>query len=145
MGKTWDDKLSNLSVKLDELSRKVATASEDAKTCRALRHEAIEDRISTAKGNMAAMQENARIAEAERRGRIRSALLKARMTARVKYENLRESRDRRRMENYIDDGIAYILECYDSAAFMLADAELTILEVSEALREYEDRFGGDAG
>ena len=145
MSKTWDEKLLNLSVKLEELSKKAQTASEDAKIYRELRKEAIQDRISTAKGNVAAMQENARIAGEERQGKIRSALLKARMTAKAKHEDRQEARDKRRLENYIEDEIDYILDCYNAAAFLVVDAELSILEVADALQEYDERFGGEAG
>ena len=143
MAKTWDERLSKLRVTLEELSRKAAEASEDAKANRALRKEAIQDKISTAKGNVAAMQENAHIAGEERKGKIRSALLKARMTAKARHEDRVDARDKRRLENYIDDEINYILDCYDSASFLIADAQLTILEVADALQEYEECFGGE--
>ena len=143
MAKTWDERLANLSVKLDELSKKAAIASEDAKAYRELRKEAIEERITTAKGNVAAMQENARMAEEEREGKFRSAMLKARMTAKAKYEDHVDARDKRRLEKYIDEEINYILDCYDAAALLIADAELSIYEVADALREYEERFGGE--
>ena len=144
MAKTRDERLANLSVKLAELSQKAAEASEDAKLYRELRKEAIADKISTAKGNVAAMQENARIAEEERQGKIRSALLKARMTAKAKREDRKDARDKRRLENFMDDEILYIMDCYDAAAFLVADAQLSILEVADALQEYEERFGGEA-
>ena len=143
MAKTWDEKLSNLSVKLSDLSKKVADASEDAKAYRELRDEAIKDKISTAKGNVAAMQENARLAEEEQQGKIRRALLKARMTIKARQEDYINARDKRILENYMDDKIGYILDCYDSAALMIADAQLSILEVAEALQEYQERFGGE--
>ena len=141
MLKTQDERLANLSVKLADLSRKAAEASEDAKAYRELRKEVIQDKISTAKGNVAALQENARIAEEERQGKIRSALLKARMTAKAKHEDLKDARDKRRLENFMDDEILYIMDCYDAAAFLIADAQLSILEVADALQEYEERFG----
>ena len=81
MAKAWDEKLANLSEKLNDLSRKAAEASEDAKAYRELRQEVIEDKISTVKGNVAAMQENARLAE-EARGRIMRE-----MTARFDHKN----------------------------------------------------------
>lgn len=143
MAKTWDERLANLSVKLGELSDKAAAASEDAKLYRQLRKEAIEEKISTAKGNVAAMQENARIAEEEQKGKIRSAMLKARMTAKAKHEDRKDARDKRRLENFIDEEINYILDCYDAASFLIADAQLSILEVADALQEYEERFGGE--
>ena len=143
MAKTWDEQLSSLSVKLAELSRKAADASEDAKAYRELRQEAIKDKISTVKGDVAAMQENARIAEEERQGKIKSALLKARMTVRAKHEDYVNARDKRILEDYMDEKILYIMDCYDSAALMIADAQLSVLEVAEALQEYEERFGGE--
>ena len=144
MAKTWDERLANLSVKLDELSKKAAAASEDAKVYRELRKEAINEKITTAKGNVAAMQENVRLAEEERQGKIRSALLKARMTVKAKHEDRKDARDKRFLEEYIEDEINYILDCYDAAAFLMADAELSILEVADACQEYEERFGGAA-
>ena len=141
MAKTWDEKLADLSVKLAELSKKTADASEDAKAYRELRQEAIKDKISTVKGDVAAMQENARIAEEEREGKIKSALLKARMTVKAKHEDYVNARDKRLLENFMDDEILYIMDCYDSAALMITDAQLTILELADALQEYEERFG----
>ena len=143
MAKTWDEKLSDLSVKLAELSRKAADASEDAKVYRELKQEAIQDKISTVKGDVAAMQENARIAEEEREGKLKSALLKARMTVKAKHEDHVNARDKRLLENYMDDKVLYILDCYDSAALMIADAQLSILELADALQEYDERFGGE--
>lgn len=143
MAKTWDERLASLSVKLDDLSKKTAAASEDAKAYRELRKEVINDKISTAKGNVSAMQENVRLAEEERQGKIRSALLKARMTAKARHEDHKDTRDKKRLERYIDEEILYILDCYDAAAFLIADAELSILEVADALQEYEERFRND--
>ena len=142
--KTWDEKLSNLGEKLADLSKKAAAASEDAKAYRKIRQEAIQEKISTVKGDVAALQENARIAEEERQGKIRSALLKARMTVKAKHEDYVNARDKRMLENYMDDEILYILDCYDSAALLIADAQLAILNVADAFQEYEERFGGEA-
>ena len=143
MAKTWDERLAELSVKLDELSKKASDASEDAKVYRELRKEAIQDKISTVKGDVAAMQENARLAEEEQKGKIKSALLKARMTVQAKHEDRKDARDKKRMEYYIDEEINYILDCYDAAAFLISDAELSILEVADTLKEYEERFGSE--
>jgi hypothetical protein len=143
MAKTWDERLAELSVKLGELSKKASDASEDAKVYRELRKEAIQDKISTVKGDVAAMQENARLAEEEQKGKIKSALLKARMTVQAKHEDRKDARDKKRMEFYIDEEINYILDCYDAAAFLISDAELSILEVADALKEYEERFGSE--
>ena len=143
MAKTWDEKLADLSAKLAELSKKTADASEDAKAYRELKQEVIQDKISTVKGDVAAMQENARIEEEEREGKIKSAILKARMTVKARHEDYVNARDKRILENYMDDKIMYILDCYDSAALIVADAQLAILEFADALQEYDERFGGE--
>jgi len=143
MAKTWDEKLSDLSIKLAELSKKTADAAVDAKVYRELKQEAIKDKISTVKGDVAAMQENVRIAEEEREGKMKSALLKARMTVKAKHEDYVNARDKRLLENCMDDQIMYILDCYDTATLLIADAQLSILEFADALQEYETRFGGE--
>ncbi len=143
MSKVWDEKLAGLSGKMEDLSKKAAEVSEDAKTYRELGQEAIREKIADVKGDVAAMQENARIADEERQGKIRSVILKARMTAKAKHEDLKNARDKRRLENYIEDEINYIIDCYDAAALLIADAELSILETADALNTYEERFGGE--
>lgn len=143
MAKTWDEKLSDLSIKLTELSKKTADAAVDAKVYRELKQDAIKDKISTVKGDVAAMQENVRIAEEEREGKMKSALLKARMTVKAKHEDYVNARDKRLLENCMDDQIMYILDCYDAATLLIADAQLSILEFADALQEYETRFGGE--
>ena len=116
MAKIWDEKLANLSVKLDDLSKKAEAASEDAKVYRELGKELIAEKISTAKGNIAAMQENVRLTEEERQGKFRSAVLKARMTVKAKHEDRKEVRDKKRLERYIEvnDGFANVEVVFDA-------------------------------
>ena len=144
MAKIWDEKLNNLSVKLDDLSKKAAEAAGDAKAYHELMQEAIDEKISTAKGNVIAMQETARLAGEKHQSKIRSEILKLRMTAKAKAEDYKDARDKKRLERFIDDRINYVLDCYDAAAFLIVDAELSILEVAKALKEYDARFGSDA-
>ena len=144
MAKVWNEKLSNLSEKLDDLSKKAAEAADDAKTYHELLQDVIDEKISTAKGNVAAMQENARLAGEEHKSKIRSEILKIRMTAKAKAEDSKDTLDKKRLERFIDDRINYVLDCYDAAALLIVDAELSILEVAKALNEYDARFGSDA-
>ena len=144
MAKAWNEKLNNLGDKLDDLSKKAAEAADDAKTYHELLQDVIDEKISTAKGNVAAMQENARLAGEEHKSKIRSEILKIRMTAKAKAEDFKDTRDKKRLERFIDDRINYVLDCYDAAALLIVDAELSILEVAKALNEYDARFGSDA-
>ena len=90
------------------------------------------------------MQENARLAGEEHKSKIRSEILKIRMTAKAKAEDFKDTRDKKRLERFIDDRINYVLDCYDAAALLIVDAELSILEAAKALQEYDARFGRDA-
>lgn len=138
--KTYAEKLSELSVKLADLSNKAAVASEDARIGHELRKEAIQEKINAAKGSVVNLQEDVRNAGEEREGKMRTALLKAKMTIKAKNEDRKDARDKKHLENFMDDEILYILECYDAAAYLIAEAELSVLEVAEAMKEYEERF-----
>ncbi|MBE5808657.1 MAG: hypothetical protein E7317_10015 [Clostridiales bacterium] len=141
MAKKWDERLAKLSEDLADLSRKAAAASEDAKASRELRDEVIKDKISTIKGDVAALQEQVRIVDEENRGKLASAMLKARMTVKAKVQDKRDAHDRKMLGAYIDDKLYYAADCYQAAVLLIADAELSILEAVEASEEYEKRFG----
>ena len=141
MGKKWDEKLAELSVSLEELGKKATAAAEDAKAARELAGEAVKEKISDTKGDIAAMQENIRIADEEKKSKLSTALLKAQMSVRAKTEDYKEARDKRNLERYINDNIDYIMDCYDTAIYLVVNARLAILETLDAAYEYETRFG----
>ena len=140
MIKRWDEKLADLSSDLADLSQKAASASADAKAAREMRQEAINDRISTVKGNVAAFQERIRIAGEERKSKFSSTLLKAQMTVEEKIRQHRENRDRKQSEAYIDDQIKYIYESFESASYLISNAQLAILETVKAIDEYNEKY-----
>ncbi len=139
--KKWDETLADLSEDLAKLSRKTAEASEEAKTARELKEEAIKDRISTVKGNVAAFQENARLAGEEKESKFRSAVLKAQMTVEEKITEFKEKKDKKMFEAYLDAQINYIIENYETASYLVSNAQLAILETSEAIAEFEEKYG----
>ena len=139
-----DEKLAELGLNLDDLSKKVASASEDAKAYRNLKGEAIKEKIDTAKGNMAALQEKARIAEEENKSKLSGALLKAQMTANARRQDRLEAKDKKLFEMYLNDQVDFVLDCFDSAVLLIANAQLAILETLEAAAEYEARYGEKA-
>ena len=143
MIKRWDEKLADLSADLARLSQKAADASADAKAARQLRQETINDRIGTAKGNVAAFQERIRIAGEEKKSKLGSALLKAQMTLEEKRRQRKEAKDKKHFESYIDDQISYIYENFDSATYLIETAQLAILETLEAIDEYNAKFGAE--
>ena len=139
--KRWDEKLADLSTNLASLSQKAADASADAKTAREMRQEVINDRISTARGNVTAFQERVRIAGEEQKSKISSALLKVQMTAEERIRQRREKRDKKQYEKYIDEQISEIYDNFESASFLISKAQLAILETIEAIDEYNEKYG----
>ena len=139
--KKWDEKLADLSANLADLSKKTADAAEEAKFARELKEEAIQDRISTVKGNVAAFRENVRIAEEEKESKFRSAILKAQMTVEEKIKEHRETKDKRIFEAYIDDQLNYIFENFEAASYLVSNAQLALLETAEAIDEFEAKYG----
>lgn len=143
MRKTWDEKLSDVSVKLSELSQKAAAASEDAKAARELKEDAIQDKIGTMKGNVEAAKENLRIAGEQDRSKLSSTLLKAQMTIEAKIQDMRAARDKKDIEKFIEHRIDYIDACYGMAIYLLEEAQLSMLEVLDAALEYEEKYGAE--
>ncbi len=141
MGKKWEKKLKELSESLAELGKKAEDASEDAKAAWDLKDDFVREKKSTLKGSVAALQENARLAGEENKSRMSAALLKAQMTLKAKGEDWKNATDKKALEAYIDGNVAYIQDCYETAAYLIANAQLAILDTVEAAEEYEKRFG----
>ena len=141
MAQKANETLKSFSAKLEELSKKAKSASEDVKAAWDLKDDAVQETITTVKGNVAAAEENLRLKEEENRGKLSSALLKAQMTVRAKIEDHKVARDKKLFEAYINDQIDYILDCYDSAAWLIANAQLAILETMDAVIEYDAKYG----
>lgn len=136
-----EERLNKLSDRLAELSVKADEASKEVQAARELKEEAVKDRIETVRGDVAAMEENMRIEGEEKKGKFRSAVLKARMTIEAKVEDHKEARDKRFLEDYMETQLLHIVDCYDTATYLIAEAELSMLELIDVANEYEARFG----
>ena len=141
MAKKWEEKLADASVKLDELSKKAATASEEAKVARELKEEAIKDKISTAKGVVAAFQDKVERTKEENKSKLSSNLIKAQMTIEAKIAEKKAARDQKHFEAYVEDQVNYIYDCFDLASYLIANAELALLETLDAAAEFEAKYG----
>ena len=141
MAKKWDEKLADASVKLDELSKKAAAASEDAKAARELKEETIKDKISTAKGDVAAFQDKVERTKEENRSKLSSSLIKAQMTIEAKIAEKKAAKDKKHFEAYVEDQVDYIYDCFDLASYLIANAELALLETLDVAAEYEAKYG----
>lgn len=141
MSKQFEEKWAKLGNDLEELVDKAKSAAGDAKAARELGQEVIEQKIKDAKGDIVAVQENVRIKEEENKSRLFSQMLKAQMTLRAKYEDLKNEHDKNKLESYIEAHINHLFDLHDTISYLLSDLELTTLETTEALKEYEEKFG----
>ena len=142
--KKFDEQLMDLSKDLNKLSEKAANASAEVTETRELAREAIEDKISTAKGDLAAFEDKIDRDSEEKLSKIANNMLKAQMTIRGKIQNIKDAHDKRVMENYIDDRILHLADLYVTVDYLLSEANLTVLETVAAVAEYNDRFGEEA-
>ncbi len=142
MDNKWKEKFEELNKSIAELNKKAEALKEDAKAARELGKEVIDDKIGTLKGDVEALKENIRIADNENRSKLSSALLKAQMTAEAKIQEMKDARDKKKLETYIEHRVDYVEDCFFSAMLLIEDAQLSMLEALAAAKEYEDRFAG---
>ena len=140
---TFEERLMKASENLEKLSKKAADTAGDVKAARELGEEVMKNKISDAKGALAAFQDQVSIAEKEGKSRLFGKVMKAQMTVEARVEDLRNALDKKKLERYIDGNIGYLADLYDTISFLLSDAELTALETNEALKEYDEKFGGE--
>jgi len=141
MSKQFEERWDKLGQDLEKLADKAKGAIGDARAARELGQEVIEEKIRDAKGDLVALQENARIREDESKSRLFSQMLKAQMTVKAKFEDLKTAHDKNKLESYIDGHIVHLADLYDTITYLLTDLEVTTLETTEALAEYEEKYG----
>ncbi len=140
MATSFDERLAKAKESLEKVSKKAESVYGDAKAAVELGQEVIQDKIKDAKGDMVAVQESIRIADEKSRNRLASEVIKAQMTMKAKVEDLKNAHDKKKMEDYIDSRLVHISDLYDTINYLLADADLTALELASAVSEYTERF-----
>ena len=143
--KKFDERLADLSTKLDELSKKAEDASKKAADIREKGEAAIEEEISNIKGEVAAIEEQARINREEGMSKLGSELIKMQMTLEARVQDRKDRKDKAFLEMYMDDRAVAMLECLDMADIMIANALANYIELADAAVEYEARFGENKG
>jgi len=141
MSNKFEEKWDKIGAELEQLGEKAKSAVGDAQAARELGQEVLEEKIRDAKGDIVALQENARIKGDETKSRLFSQMLKAQMTVKAKFEDLKTAHDKNKLEGYIDAHIVHLADLYDTICYLLTDLELTTLETTEALAEYDEKFG----
>ncbi len=102
------------------------------------------DKIAATKGNIAAAEENFRLANERKDSKIYAFKLKAQMRAEAVKQRIadrRAEKDKAAMERYIMDLLDYA-ECCQQVAFAAAvEADMTLLVAADAAADYIEKFG----
>lgn len=141
MSQKFEERWNKIGKELEALGEKAKSVVGDAQAARELGQEVLEAKIKDAKGDIVALQESARIRDDEKKSRLFSQMLKAQMTVKAKFEDLKNARDKTRLEGYIDAHIIHLADLYDTISYLLTDLELTTFETTEALEEYNAKYG----
>ena len=114
MSKQFEERWDKIGKDLEKLGDKAKSAIGDAQAARELGQEVLESKIKDAKGDIVALQENARIIGDEQKSRLFSQMLKAQMTVKAKFEDLKKAHDRNMLEGYIDAHLVHLADLYDT-------------------------------
>lgn len=144
MDNRWKEKFEGMDSRIAELNKKAESLKEDAKAARDLGKEVIDDKIGTMQGNVEALKENIRLADEKNKSKLSSTLLKAQMTVETKIQEMKNAKDKKDLEKYIDHRVDYIEDCFVTAAYLIENAQLAMLEAIAAAAEYDEKFSGEA-
>lgn len=104
----------------------------------------IDDQIATVDGDIAAAEENIRLAKERRNSKIYALKLKAQMKTEAikdKIDDRRAEKDKAAMENYIIDLLDYAESCQQVAFAAAIEADMTLLEAAEIAADYIEKYG----
>ncbi len=104
----------------------------------------IDDQIATVDGDIAAAEENMRLAKERRNSKIYALKLKAQMKTEAikdKIDDRRAEKDKAAMENYIIDLLDYAESCQQVAFAAAIEADMTLLEAAEIAADYIEKYG----
>ena len=59
----------------------------------------------------------------------------------AKIAEKKAARDQKHFEAYVEDQVNYIYDCFDLASYLIANAELALLETLDAAAEFEAKYG----
>ena len=138
------DKIAALNKKIDAMQEKMAENAELYEAKREETREQIEDEIAKIKGDVASLQENARLKEEELKGKAASDIIKARMTigaAKDKIADRKEAINKELLAAYIDDTVDYAASCVELSLIAAEEAKLATLEAIAAQKEYDEKYG----
>lgn len=142
--KEIQNELNELNKKMDELNAKMKDASDTVKIAGMEAKDTIDEKVSEAKGNVAATQENMRLATERGKSKISSRMLKAQM----ELEDMKKSISEKKIEHNkekalkdIDETLEYAENCANLAIYAGQEAVLAFLEAASKEIDFQEEYG----
>ena len=136
--------LDELNKKMDELNAKMKDASDTVKIAGMEAKDTIDEKVSEAKGNVAATQENMRLATERGKSKFSSTLLKAQMELETMKKNISDKKIEHNKEKAlkdIDETLEYAENCANLAIYAGQEAVLAFLEAASKEIDFQDEYG----
>ncbi len=141
---TMKERIAQAQNKMKEARAKVKDASETAQIAAMLTKDELDKKVADTKGDLAAAQENVRIATERAQSKVSTGLLQVQMNIKAAKDSLDEKKtewDKTKCKAHIEDLLSYAEACEAMAAELVLEADLTILQAAAEAGEYTEKYG----
>lgn len=136
--------LNELNKKMNELNAKMKDASDTVKIAGLETKDVLDEKVSEAKGNIAASQENVRLAKEKGKSKVSSRLLKAQMDFKEMKKGISDKKiehNKQKAQKDIEETLEYAETCADLAVYAGQEAVLAFLEAARKEIDYQEEYG----
>lgn len=141
---TMKERIAQVQNQMKEARAKVKDATETAQIAAMLTKDELDKKVADTKGDLAAAQENVRIASERAQGKVSSGLLQVQMNIKAAKDSLEEKKtewDKNKCKDHIEELVNYAEACEAMAAELVLEADLTILQAAAEADEYAEKYG----
>ena len=137
-------KLEDLKKDISGIGDQIKDSAETAQIKGMYKKDEIVEKVKESKGNVEAAKENVRRVHERGKSKFSSELLKMQMNmeeTKNKFAEKKETKNKEKLEKYIDDQIEYAEDCVATSILAAREAKLAFLEALDAEMEYEEKYG----
>lgn len=138
------EKLEDLKKDISGIDDQIKDSAETAQIKGMYKKDEIVEKVKESKGNVEAAKENVRRVHERGKSKFSSELLKMQMNmeeTKNKFAEKKETKNKEKLEKYIDDQIEYAEDCVATSILAAREAKLAFLEALDAEMEYEEKYG----
>jgi hypothetical protein len=138
------EKLEDLKKDISGIGDQIKDSAETAQIKGMYKKDEIVEKVKESKGNVEAAKENVRRVHERGKSKFSSELLKMQMNmeeTKNKFAEKKETKNKEKLEKYIDDQIEYAEDCVATSILAAREAKLAFLEALDAEMEYEEKYG----